>query len=40
MRTKLEIKKMLREFLEKNGIETNAELQEIANILENDYLEI
>ena len=40
MRTKLEIKKMLREFLEKNGIETKAELQEIANILENDYLEI
>lgn len=31
---------MLREFLEKNGIETKAELQEIANILENDYLEI
>lgn len=31
---------MLREFLEKNRIETKAELQEIANILENDYLEI
>jgi len=38
MRTKLEIKKMLREFLEKNRIETKSELQEIANILENDYL--